>query len=566
MRATDRTASAEDNAMDGSTLLAHALQDQGADCVFTVVGGPVIEAVGACGDLGLRPIGVHHEQAAVFMAQAYAYVGGGLGVALLASGPAVTNGVTGAHVAWDNCWPVVILGGSASTRQRGKMPFQEADSVALMQPVTKWAAQVDSAERIPEYLAMAVRRAHAGRPGPVYLDLPADILQAAVDEARAVRPPKVAPPALPAGDPAAIARAVELLLGAERPLLLLGKGVRWSGNFERLTHLVETLGMPFVPSPMGRGFIPDDHPLCMSGARSTALRGADVVLVLGARLNWTFGMGRGFAPGARVIQIDIAPEELGLQQELAVGIAGDAGAVVAQLLDALGDAAGDRSESDWLATLRAARSKNEAALAPVMDAEAVPMTHHRLLKEVRDALPRDAIITVDGQITLATGRQVLPSFLPASRLNSGANGCMGVGVPFAVGAKLAAPHRPVISINGDCAFGFNGMEMETSLRYDAPVVFLIDNNDGIMGGVLEGRMFQRPHAERVAMYLPGIRYDRMMEAFGGHAEHITDPAAVRPALAHAFAAGRSACLNVATDPAAIWPIPTAGRASALMGY
>ncbi len=193
-------------------------------------------------------------------------------------------------------------------------------------------------------------------------------------------------------------------------------------------------------------------------------------------------------------------------------------------------------------------------------------THHRLLREVRDALPRDAIITVDGQITLATGRQVLPSYLPASRLNSGANGCMGVGVPFAVGAKLAAPDRPVISVNGDCAFGFNGMEMETSLRHDAPVLFLIDNNDGIMGGVLEGRMFSQPHPERVAMYLPGVRYDKIMEAFGGHAQHITDPAEVRPAVERALAADRSTCLNVAVDPAAIWPIPTAGRANALMGY
>ena len=580
--------------MDGSTLVAHALKDQGAECVFTVVGGPVIEAVGACGDLGLRPIGVRHEQAAVMMAQAYAYVGGGLGVALLASGPAVSNAITGVHVAWDNCWPLVVLGGSSSQRLRGRMPFQEADSVAMMRPVTKWAVQVDSAERIPEYLAMAIRKAYAGRPGPVYLDLPADVLQATVDEDRSHRPAKVQPPARPAGDPAAVARAADALLRAERPLLILGKGVRWSipgefgalkgstdgwfgganlGDaaprpqaFTQITRLIETLGMPFVPSPMGRGFIADDHPLCMSGARSTALRGADVVLVLGARLNWTFGMGRSFAPDAKLIHIDIEPEEIGLQRDTDIGITGDALVVVNQLLAAIGDQQNDRTESDWLAMLREARTKNEAALEPLLASDAVPMTHHRLLREVRDALPRDAIITVDGQITLATGRQVLPSFLPASRLNSGSNGCMGVGVPFAVGAKLAAPNRPVISINGDCAFGFNGMEMETSLRYDAPVVFLIDNNDGIMGSVLERRMFTTPHDERVAMYLPGVRYDKIIEAFGGHAAHITDPNDVRPAVERALAADRSSCLNVAVDPTAIWPIPTAGRASALMGY
>ncbi|MGH2603395.1 MAG: thiamine pyrophosphate-binding protein, partial [Dehalococcoidia bacterium] len=362
------------------------------------------------------------------------------------------------------------------------------------------------------------------------------------------------------------ARAAELLQQAERPLLILGKGVRWSASPARLTELVETLGMPFVPSPMGRGFIPDDHPLCMSSARSTALRGADTVLVLGARLNWTFGMGRSFAPEARFVHVDIHPEEIGLQRETEAGIAGDAGAVVEQLLTVLDGYRADRTESDWLGTLREAKAKNEAAIEPLLDSDQIPMTHHRLLREVRDALPRDAIISVDGQITLATGRQVLPSYLPASRLNSGANGCMGVGVPFAVGAKLAAPHRPVISINGDCAFGFNGMEMETSLRHDAPVLFLIDNNDGIMGSVLESRMFSSPHQERVAMYLPGVRYDKIMEAFGGHAEHITDPDAVRPAVERALRADRSTCLNVAVDPAAIWPIPTAGRASSLMGY
>jgi thiamine pyrophosphate-dependent acetolactate synthase large subunit-like protein len=219
-----------------------------------------------------------------------------------------------------------------------------------------------------------------------------------------------------------------------------------------------------------------------------------------------------------------------------------------------------------VATLRETRAKNEDVLRPLLESDAMPMTHHRLLKEVRDVLPRDAIICVDGQITLATGRQVLPSYTPASRLNSGSNGCMGVGVPFAVGAKLAAPHRTVISINGDCAFGFNGMEMETSLRCDAPVVFLVDNNDGIMGEVLESRMFSQPHAERVARYLPGVRYDKIIEAFGGHAEHVTDPNELRPALERALAAGRSACINVATDPAAIWPVPTVGRASSLMGY
>lgn len=558
------------SAMEGSQVVAAALQDQGAELIFTVVGGPVIETVGACGDLGIRPIGVRHEQAAVLMAQAFQYCGGPLGVAVLASGPAVTNGITGVHVAYDNCWPVLVLGGSSALRSRGRMAFQEADSVAMMRPVTKWAAQVESAERIPEYIAMAVRKMMTGRPGPVYLDLPADVLQQSVEEESLRRFPAVQLPPPPTGDPVAIERAADLLCEAERPVLLLGKGVRWSAPYRELRELVETLQIPFLPSPMGRGFLPDDHPLCMSAARGLATKGADVVLVLGARLNWMFGHGRGLAPEAKIIQVDVEPGEIGLQRPVEVGIVGDAGQVLRQLLTALEERAQGlaekRAEGAWLADLRESRAKNEQTLQPLLESDARPMTPHRLLNEARDVIPRETIVTVDGQVILATGRQVLPSYTPASRLNSGSNGCMGVGVPFAIGAKLARPDTPVLSVNGDCAFGFNGMEVETAVRVGANVVFLIDNNQGIMGSVLEKRMFQGDHPERVAMYTPSARYDRVMEAFGGYAEHVEDPAEIGPALRRAFAAGRPALIDATVDPAAIWPIPTAGRASALMGY
>ncbi len=352
--------------------------------------------------------------------------------------------------------------------------------------------------------------------------------------------------------------------------MLLGKGVRWSDCSEQLAFLVEALGLPFLPSPMGRGFIPDDHALCVSAARTYAMRNADVVLVLGARLNWMFGMGRAFPPDARIIQVDIDASEIGLQHEAAVGICGDAGQVVSQLLaeiDGKAQAvAAARLEGPWLNDLRAQCERNEKSLEAVMNSDAVPMTHHRLLKEVRDAVPRDTIFSVDGQIVLSAGRQVLPSYYPASRLNSGSNGCMGVGIPFAIGAKLAAPHRPVVSINGDSAFGFNGMEMETSIRAGAPVVFVVDNNEGIMGGILNGRMFKSGFSERVAMYQPGIRYDKIIEAFGGYGEHVERPQDIGPALARAFACGTSACIDIRVDPSAIFPVPTAGRASSLMGY
>lgn len=556
--------------VEGSTLVARALKAQDAGAVFTVVGGPVIEAVGACGEVGVRPIGCHHEQAAVMMATAYWYTGGRPAAALLASGPAVTNAVTGAHVAWDNAWPVVILGGSSALRQRGLMPFQEADSVAMMKPVTKWAVQVDSAKRIPELIAMAFQRAMAGRPGPVYVDLPSDVLQAQVDEDEVVIPSRAAAVTPPAPDRAVVQEAAELLLNAKRPLLLMGKGVRWSEPYRELRELVDRLAIPFLPSPMGRGSIPDDHPLCFSSARSVAMRGADVVLVLGARLNWMFGMGRAFGPETKIIQVDIEPSEIGLQRPVAVGAAADTGRFLTSLLDELEgktDGIAERAnEGEWLSALRESRSKNEAAIEPLLNADTAPMNHHRLLRDVRDILPRDAIISVDGQIVLSAGRQVLQSYVPAARLNSGSNGCMGVGVPFAIGAKLARPEQTVVSVNGDCAFGFNGVEIETSLRYNAPVLFVIDNNDGIMGGVLQSRMFNGPYPERVAAYTPGVRYDLFGQAFGAHAEQVETPDELMPALKRSLDAGRSAVVNVVVDPAAVWPIPSAGRASSLMGY
>lgn len=556
--------------VEGSTIVARSLADQGVEVLFGVVGGPVIETFGAAPEFGIRCIGVHHEQAAVMMAQAYGYVAGRVGVALLASGPAVTNGLTGIHTAWDNCWPLVVLGGSSALRQRGRGAFQEAESVAMARPITKWAVQVDNPRRIPEYLAKAFLIAQSGRPGPVYLDLPADVLSASLDEEAARPAPRVERPAPTLADPAAVRRAAELLRSAERPVLLIGKGVRWSEPYDELRDLVENHAVPFVTSPMGRGFLPDDHPLCFSSARGRALREADVAVVIGARLNWMFNFGRSIGPDAKLIQIDIAPEEIGANRPVDAGLVGDARAVLGQLLDSLaaGGATGRRSaETPWLDALREARAKNEAALAPLLASDAVPMTHHRLLREVRDAIPRESIVTVDGQIVLATGRQVLNSYTPASRLNSGSNGCMGVGVPFALGAQIARPNVPVISVNGDCAFGFNAMEMETAVRYRLPVLFIVDNNDGIMGGVLESKMFgEKGHSERVAMYQPGIHYNKLMEAFGGYSEYVGNPAEIGPAIKRALDSGRAACLNMPVDPEAIWPIPTGGRASSLMGY
>ena len=496
----------------GSMLVARALQDQGADAIFTIVAGPVTNVIGACGEIGVRPIGVRHEQGAAFMAIAHGYVAGKVGVAMTGSGPGVTNTVTGVHVAWDSGYPLLVLGGSAALHQRGRMTFQEADSVAMMQPITKWAIQADSAERIPELIAMGYHKALSGRPGPVYIDLPLDVLREEVEDIEIRRAISSTPPARAQGDPLLIEQAAELLLNAERPLLIVGKGVRWGGDeaFGDLQQLVDDLGVPFLTSPMGRGFIPDDHPLNVAAARSQAMRGADVVVVLAARLNWMFQMGQGFAPDAKLIQVDIDAEEIGLQKDVDVGIAGDVGHVLRQLGEALeGRTEGlaeQRAESPWRHELRETLARNAERLAPLLASDKLPISHYRLMNEIRNAAPRDAIITVDGEITMATARQVLQSFGPATRLNSGTNACIGTGVPFAIGAQLARPEATVISVNGDSAFGFNGMEIETALRHNLPVIFIVDNNQGILGSTLEQGLFGDDYPERVGMYVPEARY------------------------------------------------------------
>ena len=559
--------------VEGSALVAQAMQREGIEVLFGLAGGPIQDIMGWAPHCGVRPIGVRHEQAATFAAAAYGYVKNQVGVAVLAAGPGVTNGVTGAHVAYDNCLPLLILGGSGPQKGRGTGTFQETENVPMFKGITKMAVQVDSTARLPEYMAMGFRKARTGRPGPVYLDLPSDVLQGTVEEAEVRWVSNYYTVAPPLGHPDQVKRAAELLVRAERPMLIIGKGVRWSEPTMELRQLVETLSLPFLTSPMGRGFIPDDHPLNFGAARSTMMGHADVIVIVGSRLNWVFGFGRQFPADAKLIHIDIEPEEIGANRGVEVGIIGDAKVVLQQLLAELAGktaaVAQRAATSPWLAALREQVEQNAKGLAPLLDSDATPIRTHRLLREVRDIFPRETIYTVDGQLTLASGRQVLGSYTPASRLNSGSNGCMGVGVPFAIGAKLARPEVPVVSINGDCAFGFNAMELETAVRCKLPIVFIVNNNSGIVGANLEARMgLPEGYGEHVATYTPDIRYDKILEAFGGHTEHVVHPDDIRPALARAYQAtkqGQVACVNVIADPQESMATRSQ-RAGALMGY
>jgi thiamine pyrophosphate-dependent acetolactate synthase large subunit-like protein len=543
----------KDTLVDGHTLVAQSLKSLGVTHAYCLAGTPIRETFAYCAKVGIRNIGVRHQQAAVLMATAQNYIAGRLtSIVILSAGPAVTNAVTGVLVARDNCWPVVVLGGRRPLSMQGMGSFQELDAVPIFQSITKWSAVVDATERIPEYLSRAFQLAMSGRSGPVYLDMPEDVLTGFV---RSYELPSLEIVKAAAPDREAIAKAAECLLRAERPALILGKGVRWSAAYKELNQLVDDFGIPFVASPMGRGYLPDDHPLGFNEARSLFQAKADVILLAGARLDWTFRFGSEFARDAKIIQIDIHEPEIGANVTPYVGIVGDLKAVLGQIVSHMKlkqDNGNKERRTAWHCVLNEAKRPRTKMLDELTRSNGIPMSPYRMLGEIRDFLPRDAICVLDGNVSMAAAQQVLPSLVPVSRLTAGTNGCMGVGIPFAIGAKLAEPDRMVVAICGDAAFAFNAMDMETAVRHRIPVVIIVVNNEGNSGGLMQ-RAFYLQEFERVTMFQPDIRYEAIMRAFGGYAEFVDSPEDIKPALHRAVASGKPACINVKVDPFAPYP-------------
>lgn len=529
--------------IDGGSLLISSLRRHGVEVLFQLLGDPLQNIVMAAYREGMRCCDMRHEQGVAMAAQAYGYVSRRVGVGLVASGPAMTNTVTGLGTAWANGWPLLVIGGSSELAKRGLGDFQEMPQVSIAAPLCKWSVSVDCVERIPWFVEQAVHTALSGRPGPVYLDLPADVIaaQAELDSVPVAGPLRV--PARPAADPERVARTVERLCAARRPLLLLGKGAAWADAADEARALVDRFGLPFVASPMGKGVVPDDHPLSFGAARSHALSHADLVLVVGARLNWTFHFGQPprFASGVEVIHVDIDAEEIGRQVPGAMGLVGDAKVVLQQILDATPDEPTRSIDPAWVPSLERERTANARAIDELARSDG-SFTHlYRLLHEIRQVTGDDAIVVADGENTAAAARALQSMRAPRERLDPGTSGCMGVGVPYAIGAQVARPDRRVVAVLGDYAFGWNAMEIETAVRLGLPIVFVVANNGTVRPGAIafDNRSF-------VAGEM--VRYDRMMEAVGGLGENVEHADALRPALEQAFASGRPALVNVAIDP------------------
>ena len=524
----------------GSELLAKSLKAQGMDTLFYLMGGPMLETESACIKLGVRAIDSRHEQGAAMMAHAYSRLTRRPGVCMASSGPGTINMATGVANAFVDAAPLVAMGGTSPRVYFGMDAFQEVDQLSLYKPITKWATRILDAKRIPDVVATAFRQATSGRPGPVFLDLPGDVLGEVVEESSVPMPAHWRPAPRAHGDPAAISEAIELLSRAERPLIVAGSGVWWSDAGAALQAFVEAAGIPFYTTPLSRGSIPEDHDLAFLFARARAFSEADVVLNVGTRFNYVIQFGRPprWAVDVKVIQVDVDPTELGHNRPADVPIFGDARAVLSQLMaEAKGKLDKGRYRT-WVERLKSIDAEKGLESEKAMSDDKVPIHPLRLCKEVRDFLRRDAILVVDGQEILNYGRQSIPTFTAGHRLNSGPFGCMGVGLPFGIGAKVACPDTQVVVLHGDGSYGINGTEIDTAVRHKIPVLVVISNNGGWTAD---------PKQDKPGRNLGYTRYDKIAIDYGAHGEFVEKPHEIRAALERAYASRKPAVVNVVTD-------------------
>lgn len=537
--------------ISGAELVARSLRQQGVTHIFGVIGVPVTPIAEAAQRVGIRYIGMRNEQAASYAAQAAGYLTGRPQACLVVSGPGVVHALAGLANAQANCWPMLLIGGSAPTYQEGMGAFQEERQLLATTPFTKLSRRVESTERIPFFVEQAVRTALFGRPGATYLELPEEVIEGRIDTDAVPAAPTVGEPPRTEAPAEAIEAALRALAGAERPLVVVGKGMAWARAEAEVRELIDRTQLPFLATPMGKGVVPDSHPLSVAVARSTALREADVILLLGARLNWMlhFGQPPRFRPDARVLQLDVSPEQIGANVPADVALVGDGVSVTRQLLAALEARPWQyAAETTWRTTLAKKAEENAAQVAPMLADDRAPMNYYRALRDIREAMPPGAIIVSEGANTMDIGRTQLPNEEPRTRLDAGTQGTMGVGLGYAIAAAAVDPDRPVVAVEGDSAFGFSGMELETAARHGLPITVVVLNN----GGIGSGMPTEPPPAGMVAPGALSIdaRYEQIAEAFGGVGFRVERPEELGPALREALASGRPAVVTVAIDPQA----------------
>ena len=539
---------------DGFHLIIDALKLNGLTTIYGVPGIPITDFGRMAQAEGIRVLSFRHEQNAGYAAAIAGFLTKKPGVCLTVSAPGFLNGLTALAHATTNCFPMILISGSSAREvvdlQQGD--YEEMDQLAIAKPLCKAAFRILHAADIGIGLARAIRAAVSGRPGGVYLDLPAklfgQVMNAEAGRKSLVKVIDPAPAQIPAPD--AIKRALDVLKGAKRPLIILGKGAAYAQADDAIRALVEKSGVPFLPMSMAKGLLPDTHPQCAGAARSTVLKDSDVVMLIGARLNWLLSHGKGKTWGdapKKFIQIDIEPKEMDSNVEIVAPVVGDIGSCVAALLEGI-DGKWQAPPAEWTGAVKAKREENVAKMAPRLMNNNVPMDYHGALGVLRTIIKErpDAILVNEGANTLDLARGIIDMYKPRKRLDVGTWGVMGIGMGQAIAAAVETG-KPVLAIEGDSAFGFSGMEVETICRYKLPVCVVIFNNNGIYRGTDVNKAGTDP---ATTVFVTGARYDKMMEAFGGVGVNATSPDELKRAVNEAMDSGKPTLVNAVLDPAA----------------
>jgi oxalyl-CoA decarboxylase len=540
---------------DGFHLVIDALKLNDIDTIFGLPGIPVTDLCRMAQAEGMRVISFRHEQHAGNAAAAAGFLTQKPGICLTVSAPGFLNGLTALSNATVNCFPMILISGSSEREivdlQQGD--YEEMDQLAIAKPLCKAAYRVLHAQDIGIGIARAIRAAVSGRPGGVYLDLPAKLFAQTMDavagRASLVKVVDPAPRQIPAPD--AVNRALDLLKGAKRPLIMLGKGAAYAQADADIRALVEKTGIPYLPMSMAKGLLPDTHVQSASAARSYVLAEADVVLLIGARLNWLLSHGKGKTWGAapkKFIQIDIAPTEIDSNVAIAAPVIGDIGSCVAALLGGI-DAKWAKPPAEWTGAIAERKDKNLSKMAVTLAERPSPMSFQSALSVLRDQVKArpDAIVVNEGANTLDFARSIVDMYEPRKRLDVGTWGIMGIGMGFAVAAAVVTG-KPVIAIEGDSAFGFSGMEVETICRYNLPICVVVFNNNGVYRGTDVNPSGTADVAPTV--FVKNARYDKLMEAFGGVGVNATTTDELAKALSEAVASGRPTLINAVINEAA----------------
>ena len=528
----------------GGQLAARALAAAGVECVFTLSGGHVMGIYDGCLDEGIEVVDVRHEQAAVHAADAWARLHPGkVGVAILTAGPGVTDGVTGVANAWRANSPILVFGGQGPFRQAGRGSLQEMDHVSLMRPISKWSGSCGETRRIAEYIELAVRTALSGVPGPAFLEIPMDILHGPVDLDAVPVPPFRDYRVASAAPIAVLEEAAQIIAGAARPVVMAGTALKWSEGGAALGAFLDATSIPCYVNGMARGEIPWDHPSFLSLTRKEALEAADVVILAGTPLDFRMKFGRAIPADARIVQLDLDETLIGQNRSADVGLVGNLGANFEALLEVFKSTGVSLDASSQLATLSEREAELDAARRAELNSDETPIDPLRLCREIAEVVTDDMIVIGDGGDIVAQASKVIRVPRRGTWMDPGPLGTLGVGMPFALAAQKAFPDKRVLIVYGDGSFGLNGFEYDTAVRFGLPIVGVV-GNDAAWGQMLRPQASLYGQDRVVATELNYTRYDKVVEAMGGHGEHVTQPDEIAPALRRAFDSGLPALVNV----------------------